>query len=94
MYVCLNRAAEGTDLAPEPIQNQHKITMTNGFSDELDVSDPAHPLFPTVRYPIVPLITSQGRGVAKIGRLKDAADDHVSNDLRQKPSCHPQEQVK
>ena len=51
--------------------------MTNEFNDELDVSDPVHPLFPTVWYPIVPLITSQGRGVAKIGRHKDAADDHV-----------------
>jgi hypothetical protein len=51
--------------------------MTNEFNDELDVSDPVHPLFPTVWYPIVPLITSQGCGAAKIGRHKDAADDHV-----------------
>ena len=40
-------AVDGTDLTQEPIRESTQEYQDSEFSDELRLSDPAHPLFPT-----------------------------------------------
>ena len=47
MYVCMEWAVDGTDLAQEPILESAQENQDSDFRDELHVSDTPHPLFPT-----------------------------------------------